>query len=443
MAKNPADFSSEEKLEDMFQSWLSPYGIRFASPDAEKSYREKVGRLIKVICLEKPDQVPVYPSVGFFPAYYSGITTQEAMYDYEKLGHAWKKYARDFQPDAFRSASTPGTGPSYEILDYKLYKWPGHGTEPNTPFQCVEAEYMKADEYDILIRDPSDFWHRIYLPRICGALEPFSRLLPFTSIIELPNLGGYLSLYGNADVRKALQTLLAAGREANLWEDAVRNINREIIESGIPMLTSGSTKAPFDTIGDTLRGTQRVMLDMYRKPDKLIRALEVLTPIMIEQGVSSAIKSGYPLVFIPLHKGADGFMSDEQYKTFYWPSFKEVIMGLINEGLVPYIFAEGSYNSRLDIIKDIPRGKTIWKFDGTDMAEAKRVLGDIACIEGNVPISLLVTGSREDVKAYCSKLIDTAGEGGGFILSSGSAIDTAKPENVRTMIEFTREYGTY
>jgi uroporphyrinogen-III decarboxylase len=60
-----------------------------------------------------------------------------------------------------------------------------------------------------------------------------------------------------------------------------------------------------------------------------------------------------------------------------------------------------------------------------------------------VPISLLSTGRPDEVKAYCQKLIDIAGKNGGFILSSGAVIDRANPENVRTMIEFTKEYGVY
>ncbi|MFC1845783.1 uroporphyrinogen decarboxylase family protein [Chloroflexota bacterium] len=443
MTDNRSQPSPEQRSEEMFNSWLSPRGIEFASPDAEKSYRERVNRLIKVIRLEIPDRVPVYPSLGFFPAYYSGITTREAMYDYDKLGEAWKRYVYDFQPDIFPGAAMPGAGRAYEILDYKLYKWPGHGTAPNTPYQCVEAEYMKADEYDALIRDPSDFWHRIYLPRICAALEPLNRLSPFTNTVEMPSLGMYLLSLGNDDVQEALKALLAAGQEAGTWGKALRAIDKEVIESGFPMLMGGTTKAPFDTIGDTLRGTQQVILDMYRQPDKLIQAMEKLTPIMIEKGISAARRSGYPVIFIPLHKGADGFMSAEQYKKFYWPTLKEVILGLVNQGLVPYIFAEGCYNSRLEIIKDIPRGKTIWKFDATDMAEAKRILGETACIEGNVPTSLLSTASPEDIRSYCKKLIDTAGKGGGYIMSSGADIDTAKPENVRAMIEFTKEYGIY
>jgi uroporphyrinogen-III decarboxylase len=77
------------------------------------------------------------------------------------------------------------------------------------------------------------------------------------------------------------------------------------------------------------------------------------------------------------------------------------------------------------------------------MARAKKALGKTACIAGNVPISLLSTGTPGEVKEYCKKLIDVAGKDGGFILTSGGVIDKAKPENVRAMIEFTKEYGVY
>ena len=51
--------------------------------------------------------------------------------------------------------------------------------------------------------------------------------------------------------------------------------------------------------------------------------------------------------------------------------------------------------------------------------------------------------SPDDVKAYCKKLIDVVGKGGGFIMDSSTVIDDAKPENVKAMIDFTKEYGVY
>jgi hypothetical protein len=439
--KEEVKLSPEAKLEKMFQSWLSPAGIDFISPEAEKAYRERATRIKCSIQMKIPDRVPVIPSVGFFPAHHAGITSKQAMYDIDKACQAYEKYTFDFAPDAHRGPY--GLGQVYDTIDYKLYLWPGHGVGVNLPFQCVEGEYMKADEYDALINDPSDFWMRVYLPRIVGALEPFSKLSPFHRVIEIAGVGSLVSQYGRPEIRAAFEALFQAGEEAMKWREALTSSNKRVMAAGFPLLRGGHCQAPFDVLGDTLRGTRGIMLDMYRQPDKLIEAMERLTPLMIEMGVSGAHSAATPLVLIPLHKGADGFMSDEQYKTFYWPTFRKVLLGLIEEGCIPLPFAEGSYNSRLEIIRDLPKGKVVWRFDRTDMTRAKEVLGDRACIYGNVPTAILSTGTTNDVKAYCKQLIDVAGKGGGFILSSGASVDAAKPENVRAMIEFTKEYGIY
>ncbi len=106
-------------------------------------------------------------------------------------------------------------------------------------------------------------------------------------------------------------------------------------------------------------------------------------------------------------------------------------------------FAEGSYNTRLETINQFPKGSVQWWFDATDMAKAKKILGDRCCIQGNVPVSLLVTGTPKDVKEYCRKLIETCAPGGGYVLSAGAMADEAKIENVIAMVDAAREYGVY
>ncbi|BCV21475.1 hypothetical protein hamaS1_15440 [Moorella sp. Hama-1] len=434
----------EEKQERMFASWLSGQGIHFVSPEAEKAYRERVSRLEAAVQLQKvPDRVPVCPITGFFPAYYDGMTVKGAMYDYDRAAAAWKKYVLDFAPDAYIGPFLDPPGRFFEILDYKLYKWPGHGTPLDTSYQCLEAEYMKADEYNALIQDPSDFWVRIYLPRIFGALKPFEKLAPLTDVVEIVMTCGSFLPFGLTEVQEAFKALFAAGNEVRRWVNMLRTVDQALQGQGFPAFLGGVSKAPFDILGDTLRGTRGIMLDMYRQPEKLLEALDAVTPLAIRMGVAAAKAAGHPLVFIPLHKGADGFLSDKQYRTFYWPTLKKVITGLIEEGLVPFLFAEGGYNSRLEIISDLPKGKTVWLFDDTDMVRAKEILGDIACISGNVPITLLTLGTPEEIKEYCKQLIKTAGKDGGFILGSGAVIDKIKPENLRALIESAREFGSY
>jgi len=167
--------------------------------------------------------------------------------------------------------------------------------------------------------------------------------------------------------------------------------------------------------------------------------------IAIEMGVRSCTGVHHPIAFIPLHKGADGFMSNKDFKTFYWPTLKAVIIGLIEEGVVPYLFVEGGYNQRLDIIADhdIPAGKSIWIFDQTDMKEVYKRFTGWACFGGNVPVSMLKAGTPDQVRAYVKHLIDDVAGEGGYILSTGAVLDDAEAENYHAMIDAGKEYGKY
>ncbi len=435
----------DQRREELFAAWLSPKKAEFASTDAEKAYKKRVTRFKDAIELKKPDRVPVFPMIGFFPAFYAGMNAQDVMYDYEKLVTAYVKYTLDFEPDANPSALSPGPGRFYEILDYKLYAWPGHGVSPDHSYPCLEGEFMKADEYDALIRDPSNFFMSAYLPRIFKALEPFQKIPPLTEILEMYSAFSAVKFipFGMPDVQEALRALIAAGEETLKWIGYVTKHDEQVIGAGFPGFFGGGTKAPFDILGDTLRGTRAIMGDMFRRPQKILEAVEVLTPLAVKMGASAAKAHGNPVIFIPLHKGADGFMSDEQFKKFYWPSLRGVLLGLIAEGCVPFPWAEGGYNSRLDVIRDVPEGKVLWGFDQTDMAKVKEKLGGVACIGGNMPVDLLNVGTPEQVRQRAKELIETVGQDGGYIMMTGAVLDEAKAENLRAMIEAVKEYGVY
>ncbi|HEY98203.1 MAG TPA: uroporphyrinogen decarboxylase [Dehalococcoidia bacterium] len=444
MEKKWEEMTPDERQEALFARWISPEGATFASPEAEKAYKERATRIKDAIQMKKlPDRVPIFVLPSFYPIYYSGMTPRDSMYDYDKSNAAFKKFVIDFGPDGNLGAAVPGPGKFFDIMDYKLYSWPGHGVSPNHSYQANEGEYMMVEEYNDLIEDPSNYFYKTYLPRVFGALEFWQQLPSVTGIVEMYGVAGNFIPFGLPPMQEALKKLMEAGEEALKWGQAMGAFGGDILASGYPVIVAGFTKAPFDFLGDTLRGTRGLMVDMYRNPDKVLKAMDVLTPLMIKMGVNTALGAGNPFIFIPLHKGADGFLNDEQYKKFYWPTLRKVMIGLIEQGVVPFPAAEGGYNSRLEVVKDLPKGKTMWLCDKLDMKKAKKTLGQVACLAGNMPSALLNLGTKQQITDYAKKLLDDCAKGGGYIMSNGSFFDEAQAENIHAMVEFTREYGVY
>jgi hypothetical protein len=443
MEKTWKEMTSEERLAQRLDRYVEMPGSEFASPEAAALYRERTTIIRDCIEMKVPARVPVFPSEGFFPILHAGFSMKEALYDYDKITEAILTYVQEFQPDAWFGALAYVPGPCFDILEYKLYDWPGHGLPDDLMYQMNEGEYVVADEYRQLAADPTDFFMRKYLPRVFAALEPLQKLPLLPTIQEMPMTGSALVPFGLPDVQGALKALMEAGNEALRWMQSVGALGGQVRALGCADWAGAAAKAPFDAIGDTLRGTKGMMMDMFRHADELIEACERFVPLMVEMAVGTVNVTGVPLVFMPLHKGADGFMSNAQFEKFYWPTLKQVMLGIVEEGCVPVMFAEGGYNQRLEIIADFPKGKCIWWFDQSDMQRVKEVLGDVSCIAGNVSTALMAAGTPDEVKAYCKNLIETVGQDGGFILTNGCGIDHAKTENVRAMMEAGQEYGVY
>jgi hypothetical protein len=444
LPENWAQLTPEQKRAWRLNNFLNPPNMQFVSEKAKNKYKVRAQRMVDVYNVQEPDRVPMVLPVGNLPYTNYGINYRTAMYDYDKAVAACRKFNEEYSEELEHWASPWMTsGPAMELLDYKLYAWPGHRLGENVAsVQFMEAEYMKAEEYDALILDPSDFWIRTYLPRVFGALEPLRMFRPFTDLVEIVNMGQFMP-FATPEGQKMLQTLMDVGKEYQKMGKAMMQAGPSGPANGYPVAYGAFCKAPFDTLGDSLRGTQPILKDMYRRPEKLLEALDVVADFTISSILSSPNVANIFMVTYPLHKGADGWMSQKQFDTFYWPSLKKVMSAFINEGLIQNMFAEGGYNTRLETVNEFPKGTVCWYFDKTDMAKAKKILGSKCTIQGNVPSSMIVTGTAADTKEYCRKVIEDCGKGGGYILSAGAVADNPKLENLRAMLAAVKEYGTY
>ena len=411
------------------------------SETPEELYKKRTKRIQDAIELKQPDRVPFAPYATFFPAVYAGLSFEEAMHDYDKLAAAIRKFMIDFQPDVLSDTFLLlAWAPTLEILDYKQLVWPGHGGKPNATYQFVDREYMKSEEYDEFLSDPSDFLLRRFIPRAWGLMQPLSRLRHLSRAWYTMS-AIYVSAFGSPEVAEALEGLIKAGKEVRKMMAKAFEFIDEMEAMGFPRQFVTTSYAPFDYIGDFLRGTRGILMDIYQNPDKLQEAIDKITPHMIEQATAVRKTDGVNRVFMPLHKGIDIFMSQEQFKKYYWPSLRKVIIACIDVGLTPCPLWEGDCTSRLEIIGDIPRGKAVYWFERTSLFKAKEVLGDTVCIEGGVPSSIMINGNPEEVKTYCKELIDVVGKGGGFILNGDVGIpDEANIENVKALADFVKEY---
>jgi hypothetical protein len=411
-----------------------------------KEYAERDNRVNKAIAMKVPDRVPIQLFVGYFAAKYCGIPCSSVYYDREEWRAANIRTITELEPDVYWAQTAAVSGKALEILGPLQIRWPGFGVSPNHSHQMIELEPMRAEEYDAFLSDPSDYIVRAYLPRVLESAAPMAKLPPFRSLMFSTGMALYLAEFTRPDMVEMLEKFRSAAKLQAEWQSRDINFNEEMARLGFPSYNTPRMMAgaAFDTISDFLRGMRGSMLDMYRLPDKLLETCDMLCKQTINmiKALPAPEESSVKRVFMALHRGADGFMSLPQFQKFYWPTLKKVILALIDAGWTPCPFFEGTWDQRLEYLRELPKGKVLCHFAKTDPEKAKAILGGHLCFMIDVPGFILQTGTVSEVEDYCRNLIKICGKDGGFIMTA-TALDEARPENVKAMIDITKSYGRY
>ncbi len=422
-------------------------------------YREKEQRQAEAAQLKIPDRVPVTIQTTVFACRYTGVPLSVMYYDHTTYRLASLVTSLEFDADTGGAAMFANSGTIMEMMGTRNAAWPGGTLPPDTPYQFIEGEYMKQSEYDIFLNDPSDFVIRYYLPRVYGMFAPLPKIPAFRDMIGGLGMQAIVSMFGSPEFRELGQKLASIYEEQARLQKEEDAFAERMTKLGFPPEYVGGTGmimgssgggvgvggAPFDMISDFLRGMKGAMLDMFQCPDKILEACDKLFEWRLAAAVPfTPDERGNPRrMFMALHRGSDGFMSVKDFEKFYWPTLKKAILTTVELGCIASPFFEGIWDKRLEYLKEMPKGKVVFHCELTDVFRAKQIIGDTMCIQGGVPPTILQAGSPQDVEEHCKKLIREVGKNGGLILGPGSAMDYAKPENVRAMIETVKKYGKY
>jgi len=394
----------------------------------EKLYQERLKRYVTAMRNEKPDRIPIRPFAAEFVAKYAGYTCQQVTHDIELAFAAVRKCAADFDWDAVVGNMVYVWTGFVDAVGLNYYLKPGIEASPDTPFQYIEPEdepnaYMRENEYDALIADPTGFLADVWMPRV-------------SNDVRAP--GAPNSYRNNLSWLKGGMALMHYFSQFGVQNARLR------AESGTVGAIAGCLKAPFDILADKLRGYRPLCMDLFSRPEKVKAACEALAPHMMFNALAGADPEKNVPISLWMHRGCAPFISPKQFETYYWPTLKQIILEIWKRGHQTLFYAEGNWDTHLNYIAELPERSIIYHVDRGDIFEAHKQLGRKFCISGGIPNELLTFGTPDEVRAYCKKVIDGVARDGGYIMDTAAIMqDDPQIENVKAMTDFTREYGVY
>ena len=360
---------------------------------------DRMNRIKRSVNLEKQDRVPVVLEYAGFAA----NITRTLMSDFVRS----PRHATDIMIQAYQMVGEAdginyGSFSPYglcELFGAKV-RVPGINLPDNEMWQVIETPLMTLQDYDAILNVGWEVFFKAFLTeKILEGVEPVT---------------GSVS-------------------------DKPFNARKEWEKIHVPVLSGGDIPMPFDLLCGA-RSLENFFMDLVRIPDKISSVMDAILPTLADSRCRQAKTNGYPMIWVGGWRTAPCMISPQMWDRFVWPYFIRIVNEVVDTGLIALLHLDGDWTRELQRFRQLPERKIILALDGdTDIFQAKKILGDHACIMGDVPAALLAFGTHKEVTAYCRRLLEKIGPQG-FILHSGCDIPTnATLENVRAMVAAAME----
>lgn len=343
---------------------------------------------------------------------YAGYDLYTGLWDPKTVADSMKKLIVEFkEPDIIRSIFFRSPR-FYASLGSKSFQQSADGL-----LQHPEVHSMKDTEYADYNSRPFEFILENVIPRFFSVFdrpEPYRSLALAKGVITnlASVMGPYKQLMGNV-----------------------------LHEENLPVITTTTVLAPFDFIADYMRGFTGIVGDARRKKQALYDACEATLPFMLLR--ASTTPTGVNnMLFIPLHMPP--FISEKVFSELWWPSFKEMMDAYDEMSYPTNVFFEGDWTRYLDYLQDLPKYRTLGRFEYTDPKIAKEKLSKVMCMQGFYPMSNLTLLDKATCVDKAKELLDIVAPGGGYIFNTDK-LNTRQEdinfENLHAVYECVKIYG--
>lgn len=205
---------------------------------------------------------------------------------------------------------------------------------------------------------------------------------------------------------------------------------------------------PFMRVSE-IRGAADHFIDMIRNPDLILRLNEIVTEHHLKF-VKNFIEIGADVVcFTGDFATKEGPMvSPKHLEKFGIPPLAKLVQFVHNQGVPCILHSDGYIMPIMEMLLGTGGIDALHPIDpmgGMDIGVVKEKYGNRVCLIGSINCgSLLMWGTKEQVRQAVKENIRKAGKGGGLIAASSHSIQSqVKPENYVEMVKAIKEYGRY
>ncbi|MFX1281921.1 MAG: uroporphyrinogen decarboxylase family protein, partial [Promethearchaeota archaeon] len=333
----------------------------------------------------------------------TGMTIEEFFFNIPKSYKTTKKVWEIFGGFDIYSGCSPILGyfaPIPNSHSQLYFDW----TLPkgNIPEQMHEREIMKREDYDLVINQ---------------GFDPFKRRPELQK-----DFGSLITEFAKLDTATWLEKM------------DVMSLSEAFIESPVDIISF-------------LRSFNKFLTDIIEIPEKVVEACEATEDELLKtldlQFQLYKRKDRVQLCLFGFSRIATNFISPKKFELF-WPHIKRITEHILRNDFIVQYHIDNDYTDVLEYFTEFPKGRIMFHLDQTDIFKAKEILGDRACIMGNVPPQITGRGTPKEVEDYCRKQIEECMEGGGYMLGSACVLpDEIPAANLKAMKDCVMKYGFY